>query len=90
MCKEERLASGRGGVVVKDDRINAHNTFSNKEQVLAVREMPNAELFARMSDTQARTHADVFTRTSENPHGVRPLCTIKAGGEQGNPLTPLQ
>jgi hypothetical protein len=32
MCKEERLASGRGGVVVKDDRINAHNTFCNKAQ----------------------------------------------------------
>jgi hypothetical protein len=28
MCMEERLATGRGGVVVKEDRINAHNTFS--------------------------------------------------------------
>jgi hypothetical protein len=52
--------------------------------------MQNAALFARVSDTQARTHAEVCTRTSENPHGVRPLCTIKAGGKQGNPLTPLQ
>jgi hypothetical protein len=31
MCKKERLATGRGGVVVKDDRINAHNTFSNEK-----------------------------------------------------------
>jgi hypothetical protein len=35
MCKEERLVAGRGGVVVKDDRINAHNRFSNKEPVSA-------------------------------------------------------
>jgi hypothetical protein len=85
----ERLATGRGGVVVKDDRINAQNTFCNKSQVLAAREMQNATLFARMSDFQARTHAEDFTRTSENPYGARLLCTIKTGGEQGNPLTSL-
>jgi hypothetical protein len=56
MYKEERLVSGRGGVVVKDDRINANNTFHNKAQALAAREMQNATLFARMSDLQARTH----------------------------------
>jgi hypothetical protein len=39
MSIEERLATGRGGVVVKDDRINAHNIFDNKSQVLAAREM---------------------------------------------------
>jgi hypothetical protein len=38
MCSEERLASGRGEAVVKDDRINAHNTFYNKSQVLTARE----------------------------------------------------
>jgi hypothetical protein len=27
MCIEERLATGRGGAVVKDDRIYAHNKF---------------------------------------------------------------
>jgi hypothetical protein len=42
MSIEERLATGRGGVIVKDDRINAHNTFDNKRQVLAAREMQNA------------------------------------------------
>jgi hypothetical protein len=63
MCKEERLATGRGGVFVKDDRINAHNTLSNKEQVSAARSMLNAALVARISDNQARTHAEVFTRT---------------------------
>jgi hypothetical protein len=52
MCKEERLATGRGEVVVKDDRINAHNTFSNMAQVLAARDIPGAALFARMSDTR--------------------------------------
>jgi hypothetical protein len=88
MCKEERLATGRGGVVVKDDRINAHSTFNNKQQVLAAFDMPGGTLFARMSDTLARMHAEIFTRTSENPSGVRPLCTIKAEGEQGNPKYP--
>jgi hypothetical protein len=52
--------------------------------------MPNAALFARISDFQARTHAELFTRTSENLYGARLLCTIKTGREQGNPLTPLQ
>jgi hypothetical protein len=52
--------------------------------------MPNAALFARISDILARTNAEVFTRTTENPSGTRLLCTIKTGGEQGNPLTPLQ
>jgi hypothetical protein len=90
MSIEERLATGRGGAVVKDGRINAHNTFCNKSQVLAARRMPNAALFARISDTQARTNVEVFTRTTENPSGARLLCTIKTWGEQGNPLTPLQ
>jgi hypothetical protein len=62
MCIEHRLATGIGGAVVKDDRINAHNTFCNMSQVLAARGMPNAALFARISDTQARTNADVFQR----------------------------
>jgi hypothetical protein len=52
--------------------------------------MPNAALFARTSDFQARTYAEAFTRTSKNPSEVRLLCTIKTGGEQGNPLTSLQ
>jgi hypothetical protein len=90
MCKEERLATGRGGVVVKDDRINAHNAFSNEKQVLSARAMTGAALFARVSDTQARMHAEIFTRTSMNPSGVCLLTTRKAGGEEGNPITPLQ
>jgi hypothetical protein len=60
------------------------------DQKKKARAMLDAALFARISDNQARMNAEVFTRTSENPHGVRPLCMIKAGGEQGNPLTPLQ
>jgi hypothetical protein len=63
MCIEQRLATGICGAVVKDDRINAHNTFCNKSQVLEARGMPNAALFARISDIQARTNAEVFTRT---------------------------
>jgi hypothetical protein len=73
MCKEDRLASGRGGVVVKDDHINEHNTFSNKKQVLAARELQEATLFVRMSDILARTNAEVFSRTTKDPSGVRPL-----------------
>jgi hypothetical protein len=92
---EERLASGRGGALAKDDRINIHNTFDNKSQVSTSQEWaeveePNAVLFARISDTQARLHADVYTRTSENPSRVLFLCTIKTGGEQGNPFKSLQ
>jgi hypothetical protein len=90
MCIEERLATGRGGAVVKDDRINARNTFCNKSQVLTARGMPNAALFARISDFQARMHADVYTWSSENPSRVRLLCMIKTRGEQGNHLKPLQ
>jgi hypothetical protein len=67
MCIEERLATGGGGAVVKDDRINAHNTFCKMSQVFAALEIPNAVLFARISDIQARTNAEVFTRTSEDP-----------------------
>jgi hypothetical protein len=52
--------------------------------------MPNAALFARISDIQARTNAQVFTRTSGGPSGARLLCTIKTGGEQGNTFKPLQ
>jgi hypothetical protein len=89
MCKEERLATGRGGVVVKDDRINAHNTFSNKEQVLAARAMTDAALYARVSNTLARNHAEIFTPTSTNALGARLLTTRGAGGEQGNSFTPL-
>jgi hypothetical protein len=85
MSIEERLATGRGGVVVEDDSINAHNTFCNKSQVLAARDMPNATLFARISDILARTNAEVFTRTSENPSGARLLCTIKTGASRGKP-----
>jgi hypothetical protein len=88
MCKEKRLATGRGGVVVKDDRINAHNTFSNEKQVLAARAMPGAALFARVSGTQARMHAEIFTRTLENPSDVRPLCTRKTGASRGTPSHP--
>jgi hypothetical protein len=88
MCKEERLATGRGGVVVKDNRINAHNTFSNKEQVLAARAMTDAALFARMSDTLATTQAEIFTRTSMNPSGVRPLTTSWLGASRGTPSQP--
>jgi hypothetical protein len=88
MCQEERLATGRGGVVVKDDRINAHNTFNNKQQVLAARAMTGAALFARMSDTLARTQAEIFT-TSTNALGAHNLTTRGAGGEQGNSFTPL-
>jgi hypothetical protein len=90
MCKEERLATGRGRFVVKDDRINAHSTFNNKQQVLDVRAMTGAALFARVSDTLARTHAEIFSKTSTNAFGVRPLTTRGAGGEQGNSFTPLQ
>jgi hypothetical protein len=88
MCKEERLATGRGGVIVKDDRINAHNTFNNKEQVLAARDMTDAALFARVSDTLARNHAEIFTRTSTNAFCVRFLTSRGAGGEQGTPSHP--
>jgi hypothetical protein len=35
MSIKERFATGRGGVVVKDDRINAHNTFDNFYDILA-------------------------------------------------------
>jgi hypothetical protein len=90
MCKEERLATGRGGVVIKDDRINALNTFNNNQQILDAREMPGAALFARVSDTQARTQAEIFTRTLMNPSGARLLTTRGAGGEQGNSFTPLR
>jgi hypothetical protein len=75
---------------VKVDRIKAHNKFCNKSQVLTARGTPKAALFTRISDFQARTHAEVFTRTSDNLLGARLLCTIKIEGEQGNPLTPLQ
>jgi hypothetical protein len=43
-----------------------------------------------MSHSQARLHADVFTRTIKDTSGVNFLCTIETGGEQGNPFTPLQ
>jgi hypothetical protein len=91
---EERLASGRGRAVVKDDRINANNIFDIEGQVLTAREWekveePKAALFARTSEIQARTHADVyediFTRTTKYTFGVRLICTRKTGGEQGNP-----
>jgi hypothetical protein len=59
MSIEERLAKGRGGVVVKDDRKNAQNAFDNKSQVLAAREMPNAALFARISDILTKKNAEV-------------------------------
>jgi hypothetical protein len=81
MCIEQRLATGRGGVVVKDDRINAHNTFNNKQRVLAARAMAGAALFARMSDILARTQAEIFTTTSTNALGARLLTTRRAGGE---------
>jgi hypothetical protein len=70
-------------VVVKDDRINAHNTFNNKQQVLDARAMTGAALFARMSDTLARKHAETFTMTSTNAFGVRLLTTRGAGGRAG-------
>jgi hypothetical protein len=85
MSIEECLATGRGGVVVKDDRKNAHNTFDNKSQVLAARDMPGAALFARISDILARTNAEVFTWITENPYEARLLRTIKTGASRGTP-----
>jgi hypothetical protein len=84
---EERLATGRGEVVVKDDRINAHSTFNNKLQVEAARAMTDAALFARMSDTLATTQAVIFTKTTTNALGARFLITRGAGGEQGISFT---
>jgi hypothetical protein len=52
--------------------------------------MQNEALFARISETQARLHANVYFRTSEDPSRVRLLCTIEIWGERGNPFTPLQ
>jgi hypothetical protein len=89
MCKEERLATGRGGVVVKDDRINALSTFNNKQQVLAARAMTDAALFAHMSDTLAKSQAEIFTPISTNALGARLLTTRGAGGEQENSFTPI-
>jgi hypothetical protein len=83
-----RLASGRGGALAKDDRINENNTFDNRSQVLTVREWaksegPSSAIFARTSDLHARQQADILTRTLENPFGARFLCTRETGGEQG-------
>jgi hypothetical protein len=73
---------------VKDDRINAHNTFNNKLQVEAARAMTDAALFARMSDILATTQAEIFTRTTTSALGQRLLTTRGAGGEQGNSFVP--
>jgi hypothetical protein len=75
---EERLASGRGGALAKDGRINAHNTFNDRSQVLTAQELvksgePSLALFACTSDYFARKHADIFTRNEDHLRSTDPL-----------------
>jgi hypothetical protein len=76
---EDLFASGRGGALAKDFRINAHSRFDNRSRVLTSREFakrgePSAALYALTSDFFVRQHASVYTRPNTIV-SIRPSCS---------------
>jgi hypothetical protein len=86
---EERLASGRGGAIAKDDHVNAHNTFDKRSKVLTAREWakskkPSAALFSRKSDFHTRRIFSPGLRKIRTEHGF--FAREKLGASRGTPL----
>ena len=88
---EQKQHHGEAGSICKDDRMNAHNTFSNKAVIADIREAAIAKKslaqVACLADAVLRLKSSIYTRSAKNYTGLKHLCDRMTGGEQGNATT---
>jgi hypothetical protein len=91
LLQERSELSGTSFVILKKDRVNAHNAFYRPEAVETIREAaeadPSLKPFARLTDSIFRLEPQINTRKTTLAEGIRPLCTSQRGGAQGNATT---